>query len=88
MFLAPFTCPADEVQCGDGLECVEKGDQQRSFKCVFLSILSMLPAYVCDFAPDCENEWDEPEHQCCDDPGEVKCGDTEECVSYGNQKFV
>ena len=45
---------------------------------------------ICNTYENCENGWDETEYECCPTSGYgyVKCGDTEECVSYGNQKFV
>ena len=62
------------------------------FNVSFLSILSkyMLPGMICDLDISCENAWDEMEYECCPASGYgyVKCGDTEECVSFGKQKFL
>ena len=94
MFLAVFSCLADEVQCGDAEECVNKGDQQRSFQCVFLrSYLNkyMLPGLICNQHGDCSNNWDETQYDCCQegDGGLVECvGVPGQCITFGNQKFV
>ena len=48
----------------------------------------MLPGLICDGENNCSNDWDEMQYECCDDPGEVECGVSGQCITFGNQKFV